>query len=50
MEKKKVVDIAVCKNMRGVVQAINEIGLLKEDIVIIVRGDSEWYLLYQRNA
>lgn len=50
MEKKKVVDIVVCKNMRGVVQAIKEMSLSKEDIVSIVRGDSEWYLLYQRNA
>lgn len=50
MEQKKVVDIVVCKTMREVVRTINEIGLLKEDIVSIVRGDSEWYLLYQRNA
>ena len=50
MEKKEIVDIVVCKNMRGVVRAINEMSLSKEDIVSIVRGDSEWYLLYQRNA
>ena len=50
MEQKKVVDIVVCKTMREVVRTINEIGLLKEDIVSIVRGDSEWYLLYQTNA
>lgn len=50
MEQKKVVDIIVCKTMREVVRTINEIGLLKEDIVSIVRGDSEWYLLYQTNA
>ena len=50
MEKKKIVDIVVCRNMRGVVHAINEMNLSKDDIVSIVRGDSEWYLLYQKNA
>lgn len=47
---KKIVDIIVCKHMREVVNQINFNRLTKEDIVQIVKGDSEWYILYQRNA
>ncbi len=49
MEKKKVVDILICSSMREVLNKINLYGLTKEDIVQVVRGDSEWYVLYQKD-
>ena len=49
MEEKKIVDVLVCKNMRDVLSQINGKGLLKENIIQVTRGDSEWYVLYQRN-
>ena len=48
MKEKGTVDILVCKNMREVLSKINESHLTKEDIIQVVRGDSEWYLLYQK--
>ncbi len=49
-EKDTVVDVLVCRTMREVVNAINSNSLTKENIIQVIKGNSEWYLLYQRNA
>lgn len=48
MEKRKDVDVLICKNMREVIRNINSYELDKKDIIQVVRGDSEWYVLYQK--
>lgn len=48
MEKRKDVDVLICKNMREVIRSINSYELDKKDIIQVVRGDSEWYVLYQK--
>ena len=48
-KKKKTVDILVCNNMREVLSKINLHGLTKEDIIQVAKGDSEWYVLYQKD-
>lgn len=47
-KKKKKIDILVCKTMREVISTVNSSGLTKDDIIQVVKGDLEWYVLYQK--
>ena len=45
---KKTVKLALGKTMREIVLFIQENGLSKNDIIQVVFGDGNWYLLYQK--